>query len=292
MKIQKVIFSSSARFSVFWDLQARAWENMGIHPVCLLFGGGEIDRSRGTVIDVPWIEGIPEILQIVWSKFHWTQREPDTTWLIGDIDLLPLAPRWYTSNIEHVPDGDYVHLDADGICQLSHNRSWVGLSSPPSPPLVDQGCGSNLPGHYHAAKGSTFLRALDIGVPFEEDLRSIMENHKNVRGFREEDPEHHEWWCCEELRSTRAIRPKINSGAVKFHGFHLRHGIGRRDGDRLDKSMYDAEACAYAMDDGRLESGAYVDLHCIRPFAEFFSEEECAKRLSASVDVMKKVGLY
>jgi hypothetical protein len=35
---------------------------------------------------------MPLLIQITWSKFYWPTLEPDATWLIGDIDLLPLSP--------------------------------------------------------------------------------------------------------------------------------------------------------------------------------------------------------
>ena len=222
MKIDKVIFSTSERFSVFWNMQARAWTKLGIHPVCLLFGkiaNTDIDhRNGGTVIEVPFQPGIPEILQIVWSKFYWPKHEPETTWLIGDIDLLPLGSRWFTDNIAEIPDDCYVHLDADGITQLSRSKSWVNMD-PNNPGMPDRGCGDNLPGHYHCATGKLLEHALDLTGTFTDQLRGIMESPKNDRGFREEDPEHHEWWCCEELRSSRAIRPKVNNRSLKFKGF-------------------------------------------------------------------------
>jgi hypothetical protein len=43
IKIDKVIFSTSERFSVFWNLNSRIWKTkLGVEPVCLLFG----DRSN------------------------------------------------------------------------------------------------------------------------------------------------------------------------------------------------------------------------------------------------------
>ena len=38
MKIDKIVFSSSEKYSPFWNLQAEVWSNMGIQPVLLLWG--------------------------------------------------------------------------------------------------------------------------------------------------------------------------------------------------------------------------------------------------------------
>jgi hypothetical protein len=56
----------------------------------------------------------------------------------------------------------YVHLDADGITQLNGTPyTWAGrVLSPASMP--DLGCPTNMPGHYHLAKGSTYTVGLEM----------------------------------------------------------------------------------------------------------------------------------
>jgi hypothetical protein len=45
---------------------------------------------------------------------------------IGDIDLFPLAPGWFKDRIAHIPENNYVHLDADGITQLNGTQyTWA-----------------------------------------------------------------------------------------------------------------------------------------------------------------------
>jgi len=68
MKIDKVIFSTSETFSIFWNLNSKLYKTkLGIEPVCLLFG----DRSKtdmseefGKVIEVPIIPDLPLLIQM------------------------------------------------------------------------------------------------------------------------------------------------------------------------------------------------------------------------------------
>jgi hypothetical protein len=294
MKIDKVIFSSSETFSVFWNVISKVYRTkLDIEPVCLFFG----DRSKtnmseeyGKIIDVPIMQQYPLLIQITWSKFFWPTLEPDKTWLIGDIDLIPLARYWFIDKIADIPDDHYVHFDADGITQLNHTQyTWCGrkLNGQNCP---DLGCPTNMPAHYHCARGDVLKRGLEINGTFEEEIRHIVESglYNNSRGYREEDPiEQHNLWCAEELRSTKALRRQITRHHLKFTPLSIRHGIDRIDGERLDKSMYDGNDGYYRHNPELLKSGKYADLHCIRPFPQAFSEEECKKRWAAAEAILK-----
>lgn len=286
MKIDKVVFSTSQRFSCFWNIQSRLWRTkLGVEPVCLLLDKREncpwMNEEFGRIIEVPVDPKFPLLIQITWSKFWWVHTEPETTWLIGDIDMIPLSTHWFTENIASVPDDHYVHLNADGITQLAHTGSWLEGVIP------DKGCPTNLPGHYHVGKG----RVLDIGLErsgtFEEELKHIVTSGKyqNTRGFREDDPiEQHALWCGEELRSTRAIRRQIQSGGIQFKPFSLRSGSGCLNGDTLEATAYDG--VKIIREPGRV----YVDFHSVRPF-EHVDEVERAKRWRAIENLLSEVGM-
>lgn len=298
MKIDKVIFSTSERFSCFWNLVSRVYRTkLDIEPVCLLLGDRRktnVTEEFGKVIEVPIRPDKPLLIQITWSKFFWPTLEPDTTWLIGDIDLLPLCTHWFTTNIADVPDHHYVHLDADGITQLNGTPwTWCGRDLIQCG-MMDFGCPTNMPGHYHCGKGSTLKRGLEIVDGFEEELNHIIGSGKynNVRAYRECDPiDQANLWCAEELRSTAALRRQIAARTIDFTPFSLRHGIDRIDGDRLDKCMYDMQRGIYHYDHERLSTGKYADLHCIRPFSDICDPVEQARRWRATEDVLSVAGM-
>jgi hypothetical protein len=88
------------------------------------------------------------------------------------------------------------------------------------------------------------------------------------------------------MRSTKAIRRGIASGKIKYSPFSLRHGIGRIDGDRLDKSTYNFDEARYGFDTARFARGEYADLHCVRPF-DHVSEEERERRWLATENLLR-----
>ncbi len=297
MKIDKIVFSTSERFSVFWNTNARIWKSFGIEPICLLFGKKEntdMSEEHGKIIEMPIIEDIPLLIQITWSKFYWPTCEPNTTWLIGDIDLFPLQSQYF-QNISHIPDDHYVHFDCDGITQLSGCKSWIGAARNNLGP--DLGHFTNLVGHYHCAKGKTFKEALEQNGTYEEELRHFINFkhlYNNDRQFRDSDPiEQHGLWCAEEGRSTRALRKSIDGGLVNFTGLSLKNGIkdhGGLNGDRIDRTMYDEFRGEYIYDHDKLIGGKYVDLHCIRPFSHV-GEEIRARRWEATSKILKIANL-
>jgi hypothetical protein len=298
VKIDKVIFSTSERFSVFWNLNAKIFKTkLGIEPVCLLFGDRsktDMTEEHGKIIEVPVIPHLPLLIQITWSKFYWPILEPDTTWLIGDIDLYPLQREWFIDRIAGIPDEHYAHLDADGITQLNGTQYTWANKELNAGNLIDKDHSTNLPGHYHCGKGSTLKTGLEQHGSFEDELRHIVQSgqYNGTRAFRECDPiDQHNLWCAEELRSTRAVRRSILNGRINFTGLHLRHGINRSDGDRLDKSQYDESLGDYVCDKERLYGRQYVDLHCIRPFAHYLDELTCKRRWGATEKVLRAVGM-
>ena len=107
MKIDKVVFSSSELFAPFWNVQAKVWGEMGIEPVCLLWGKVEntdMDPSLGEIIEMEFNPDLFESFQITWSKFYHTLSEPDTTWIIGDMDQIPLRRSRFLDDIADLPD--------------------------------------------------------------------------------------------------------------------------------------------------------------------------------------------
>jgi hypothetical protein len=270
---------------------------LGIEPICLFFG----DRSKtnmseefGKVIEVPIMKEWPLIIQITWSKFFWTSTEPDTTWLIGDMDMFPLATDWLTSAIAHIPENDYAHLDADGITQLNGTKYTWSNKIINRDNQKDLGHDTNLPAQYHCAKGRVMKNALCLEDNFQESIKHIVESkrYNGERGYRVCDPiEQHNLWCAEELRSTRFLRQSIFEGKVNFHGFFLKSGVGRTDGNHVHSSMYNEDTGSYNIDEERMKEGQYKNLHAVRPFAHFLSPEICQRRMKANEDLLRKAGM-
>lgn len=298
MKIDKIIFSTSEKFSVFWNMNSKLWKTkVGIEPLCLLFGkksNTDMNEDYGKVIEVPIMEQWPLLIQITWSKFYWPTMEPDTTWMTGDIDMFPLNKAWWTTNIADVPDDWYVHLDADGITQLNGTEFTWANKEINRHNQQDRGHDTNLPAQYHCAKGYMFKKALNINDSFENEIRHIVNSgmYNGTRGFREEDTiEQHNLWCAEELRSTRAIRENCHNRRIQFKGYFLASGL-RPNGDHIHKDLYDNYENVYThVDYEKLKNGGYKNLHMIRPFKENWDQTICDKRWAASMNLFKIAGM-
>ena len=105
MKIDKIVFSTSEEYSDFWYTISRVYKKfLNIEPVCLLFTDREdfnLSSEFGEVKKIKFIPDLPKIIQITWSKFYYTQFEPETIWMIGDIDQIPLDRKSTRLNSSH-----------------------------------------------------------------------------------------------------------------------------------------------------------------------------------------------
>jgi len=113
MKIDKIVFSSSELFSPWWNIQAPIWRNMGIEPVCILWGkieNTDMNPELGEIIEKEFNLDLYESFQITWSKFYHPSTEPKKTWIIGDMDLVPLQSKYFIEYLEDLPNDCYTHL--------------------------------------------------------------------------------------------------------------------------------------------------------------------------------------
>lgn len=275
MKIDKIVFSCSEppAYSSYWNMQSRLWRAIGIEPVCLLFGkrsNTDMTEDHGRVIEMPTIDGLPWSLQMVWSKFDHTRTEPDTTWIIGDIDLLPLQRRHFTDRVAGIPDDDYACLNSGGI-----SAPRIGLQDGfekrgSERHGKDRGyIGADIPAHYHVAKGWLFEDLYFHGRTFEESVRGIVESNRHGLGPMNDYPpekrltEPYWWyWCAEEGYTSYTLWNAMRSGQVRFHGVTYNNTTERISG--WDKTRNDYP---YKPDD--LRAKRIVDIHChiIRPYA-------------------------
>ena len=273
MKIDKVLFSTSVEYSDFWNIISKVYKvKLGIEPVCLLFGKKEetnVSEDYGKVIEMPILSKYNRLLQVTWSKFYFPITEPETTWMIGDIDLIPLQTQWFKDNIKDVPDHYYMHLNTGSCCQgsLRDIHDWWNVGG-----SVDGGC--DLAGQYHVAKGSTFKKALEHEKSFEEELEYIVSSKRYGLGARgSPDPKWHNpevfYWCAEEHRSTELIRKNIKNKTIKFAGSCYNT---HNNTQRVDRSVYDRANNDYVYNRDRLVKNEFIDVHCMRPYKKFATQ--------------------
>ena len=180
MKIDKAIWTSSVEYSDFWNINSYLYNKyLGMDCVLLLYGNKDecdVSEEYGQVIEVPFVDGLDQIPQLVFNKWYYTKNEPDTTWLIGDIDQLPLQKSHFVDQIADIPDDHYVHLAEDA-------GKHLGLDF--------------LVGHYHVGKGSTMCEALELDKPFEFHVQNLI---------NEANSKNRPVWAYEEPYTTNMIR--------------------------------------------------------------------------------------
>lgn len=245
MKIQKVLFSSSDEYIGFWEpISKLFYEKLGMESLLIYFGDKHTPTEKyGKVMHIKPLS-YPTRIQLLWSRIWFSKMEPNTTWLLGDIDLFPLQKNRFIDKIKDIPDNFHVHL--------GYNK----ISDPPNLWQIKGSVygGADLASHYHVGKGSVFDKNFDLHDTFEESCKFIFESKKYGLGFFREQFNNDEWkyhCCCEHL-TTEKLRQKLNT--INFMGlyYEFKHGINR--GENM---VYNDEL---------LKQGYYIDFHSLRPY--------------------------
>ena len=289
MKIDKVVFSTSEEYSGFWNIQSKVYkEALGIEPVCLLFGKKEntnMTEEYGTIIEREFIEDLPKVIQITWSKFDFPKTEPDTTWMIGDIDMIPLQRYYFTEHISDAKEDAYLHLNLAGISLPRRGSLDAFITEGSEAHCRERGSyntGADLAGHYHVSKGSNFIKVFDLDRPFKEQIEYITSAHryglgpagqaKKPEGIDEVMNGGSYYWCAEESYSSERIWNAMTAKEIVFGGYCYHNSL-----NRVDRSTWNNDIKEYQYDPGRLGNGRdIVDIHCERPYEK---QEEALNRI-------------
>jgi hypothetical protein len=258
MKIDKVIFTcdDNPAYSGFWkSISTHFYKKLGIKSHLFLIADDESVKDNFFQNDefceitfVKKLTTVPSIVQALWGKFYFTKTEPETIWMIGDLDLYPLQKNWFVNNIEKYDDNSYLHLHGSG----NGNEWWNEKAG--------------LAGFYHVAKGKIFSEMLEFDESFEKDCQKII--HGGY-GLDPSNPAHiwaHQaspdwrYFCCEEQYTGQLLKSK------KDKVISINWPTSNFDTMRICRS----NGLVYNIN--LLESGFYIDLHSPRPFEKYEKE--------------------
>jgi hypothetical protein len=246
MEIQKVIFSidDNPHYKAFWNSISKHFKTkLNIVPKLFIIGDNvDVDYYKneyGEIEVVRPIKDIPLIIQALWGKFYFTNTEPDTTWLIGDLDLYPMQRYHFKDKISSISDDSYVHLNP-----YAYGVNWrEGISG--------------LAGYFHVAKGKVFIEELQLNRSFEETVNTIFNSNKYGIKFYNVTPNTENtmaskdwgWFCCEEMYTGNLL--KNSKVLVELPPDNSYNRINRTD------MVYSKELA---------EKGYYIDFHAPRPY--------------------------
>lgn len=276
MKLDKIVFSSSDEYAPFWNVQSRIWSKIGLKPVLLFYGKDEslVSSQFGTVIKREYdvASNLSWVVQLTCAKFDYPTTEPETTWLIGDIDMIPLQSYYFTKHIEAIPANAFAHLNAGGIAgpRLGKPNGFMECGSQRVCKDRGAGPGADLPGHYHAAKGKHF-EIFTRGRPFIEQVRYIVESGRYGLGAdgqtwiqqdRDKGFNARDWfWCAEEGYTSEMLWLELERGAIDFRPVFYNNA---NNTNRVDRSGWTGTDYTYSR--SMVRAGVMVDVHCQRPF--------------------------
>ena len=253
MKIDKVIFTcdDNPAYAGFWASISKHFKNkIGLNSHLFVICEDEnrisaYSQDNGQVTFIKKLPKIPTIIQALWGKFYFTSTEPETTWMIGDLDLYPLQRNWFTTNIEKYSEESYLHLNGHAYGVDWHKNS------------------SGLAGYYHVAKGKTFKEYLEMRSSFQDDCEYIFESRKYElqnsaapHDWAKSASSYWKYFCCEEKYSAE-ILSKIKDKIITIPW------------PNNDMSKYRICRSNMNYDSNNISKEFYIDFHAPRPYEDY-----------------------
>ena len=241
MKIDKVILAcDDKRFYLdFWYPVSKVWKKkFNIHPVLILFGDKNIlnvSEEFGTVVEFKTQPNILPHIQAQWVRYWYPKTEPNTTWLISDIDMFPISKQYFINSLSGVRDDAFINLNADK---------------------------DYFPACYNGGKGKTFNEVFKLHDTWEQSITEIDNRSKNIKNdhvpesFTIYEPGRSFManWGIDEAYSAE----KIKSFSDQSRVIRINRPGGHNE-RRLDRSSWNLE-------ENKVLSEWYTDCHCLRPY--------------------------
>lgn len=275
--IDKILFVSddNPNYLSFWpSISKYYWRRFGLKSHLFYLGGVNQDtwqylKHHTFYADVSIYKpfrDIPIIIQALWGKFWFTQKQPDVRWLIGDIDLYLLNEKYLDLCLEATSRDDYVHINANGY----HMGDWWNAPK------------FGLPGYFHLATGHKFKEFLGLSDSFREDCEYIYNSkkygicfngvipNKEMAPARVKDKQDYEYICCEEHLSTERLIPhRMDIKSFTYPGsvFRLEAPLGPGGSAPKPGTAIRQHFSPYL-------KNSYIDFHAPRPYFGFGDDIE------------------
>lgn len=233
MKPKYAIHSSDSNpyYLDFWPLVSRVWkEKFGLEPVLIYIDDNHdvpIDTTYGIVIKLKPVERIPVYLQCLWVRYWYPSQFPDDVSIICDIDMFPISKTYFLTQIQSVSDDAYVHLNPNSAI---------------------------IPSCYHVAKGSTFVKVLNLDPRWEDSIQKVWKSPGGI--VHTASGITFGKWGVDEAHATELINKYEDKSIFTFIP---------RTHRRIDRAKW-----VYTHEE--IEDDTYADIHSVRPYSEYKDE--------------------
>jgi len=235
MNVQKVVLGSTCNpyYLDFWPLVSKVWKlRFNIHPVLYLIHDNKetkVSNEFGDVIYVEPVNNVELSLQAQWIRYWAPSTELETTWMISDIDMIPINRKYFLETPKQYPDHMFINLNAQVI--------------------------GGFPACYNIAKGKTFKDVLNLPDTFEQSLNNTKFWESNYPHTPENSNINAKYWAVDEMHSNGKI--SLYHDKSIFANPPRPGGFCKMRLDRL----------SWRFTDDEIRREYYMDAHCPRPYS-------------------------
>jgi hypothetical protein len=232
MNVDNVIVSTNddPRYSRLWPAVAEAWERLGQRAILSMVTNRvapKVWSAVDSIVIFDSIPGMPDANLAKVSRFMLAMREPEKTFLLSDVDMIPLS-------------GMRVFLGMDSPCRPNEVLAYGGDA-------YNQD--SRYPICYLVGTGAAFQSILNPGKMNE---RAWLESLRGHKLDEKDDP----WQSpfSDESLFRWAIKMRRCEEKVRILSRGWVNGLAS---NRIDRA-------AWHIDVAKLNAGGYIDAHMVR----------------------------
>ena len=246
MNLDYVIVSTDNNpfYDGYWEIVRDAWINVvGVKPILVVIGDYTFFDDYGDYIKLGYkkVDGIPTSFQSQISRLYATSTFIDKTFLISDLDMLPMSKSYFIDNSKNVDENNLIIYTSEVYGWVNQQRYAM--------------C-------YNLGKGGTYNEILDLECSFEEFVHRLFSCNFSPL------------WDTDELYLGKCVYEFENKENNKNRITKLERG-GWGEGyaaGRIDREYWGK------YDFGKILEGFYIDSHLLRPYNE--NKEEIDKILN------------
>lgn len=238
MKIDKVIMSCDDKpyYYDFWLPVSKVWKTVfDIHPVLIVISDDDLGLSEeyGDVVYMKPVDGVPTHVQAQCVRYWYPTTEQDVTWMISDIDMIPISKHYFIDFVKQIDDDKFSNLNTD-----TKNK--------------------HFPACYNIGKGSTFSEVLQILGPWDIFIIELYKEWDNVSITNHRIENYNgaalSNWGIDEAFSTNRILQYPDKSRILM--------IDRKCNGRIDRTNW-------RYNKSMITSGQYIDCHSLRPYSKY-----------------------